>query len=291
MLLQSPPDNIHSVQGAAMFDPIAQDPPHDADFPAHMSELELTVDESLLNGVIYHPAGETAHPLIIILHGIPGHEKNIDLAQVLRRAGYASCVFHYRGSWGSGGAYRFTHILEDVQAVVAYFRATANATQYNIDPEKITLIGHSLGGWAALMTAANSVVDSAVSLSGVNVGLWAQQLIDEPEMVRPMFTDFIERSLAPLHGATADAIITEIEANRDTWDLNQQAEKLRDKNLLIVGAKRDVIASVFDHHMPLVNALKANKAEHLTTKLLAADHSYSGNRVELMRAILAWLNA
>lgn len=273
-----------------MFDPVSQDPPHDSDFPAYLSELELAVDNDLINGVVYHPSGAGAHPLIILLHGIPGHEKNLDLAQILRRAGYATCVFHYRGSWGSGGAYRFQHILEDVQAVVNYFRQAETANNYNIDPDRITLIGHSLGGWACLMSASQGLVDKAISLSGVNVGIWAQSLIDDPDIVRPMFTDFIESSLAPLHGATAQDIITEVEANRDTWDLTQYAEQLSQISLLIVGAKRDTITSVFDHHMPLVNAIKAISKDNLTAKLLPADHSYSGHRVALARTILDWLD-
>jgi hypothetical protein len=40
------------------------------------------------------------------LHGFPGNERNFDVAQALRRAGYAALVFHYRGSWGVGVAER-----------------------------------------------------------------------------------------------------------------------------------------------------------------------------------------
>ena len=33
------------------------------------------------------------------LHGYPGHEKNLDLAQSLRRTGFSSVIFFYRGCW------------------------------------------------------------------------------------------------------------------------------------------------------------------------------------------------
>ena len=40
---------------------------------------------------------------MVILHGIPGIEKNHDLAHAFRDAGMSAVIFHYRGSWGSGG--------------------------------------------------------------------------------------------------------------------------------------------------------------------------------------------
>ena len=39
-----------------------------------------------LLSVLYTAGGEGLHPTVLLLHGIPGCEKNIDLAQDLRRA-------------------------------------------------------------------------------------------------------------------------------------------------------------------------------------------------------------
>ena len=38
-----------------------------------------------LLSVLYTAGGEGLHPAVLLLHGIPGCEKNIDLAQDLRR--------------------------------------------------------------------------------------------------------------------------------------------------------------------------------------------------------------
>ena len=51
---------------------------------------------------------------VLLLHGFPGNERNLDLAQALRRAGWTVVFFHYRGAWGSGGDFSFAHVLEDV---------------------------------------------------------------------------------------------------------------------------------------------------------------------------------
>lgn len=273
-----------------MYNSISQDPPHNSDFPARMSELELVYQDAMINGVVYHPAGDSLHPLILLLHGIPGHERNLDLAQILRRAGWAVCVFHYRGSWGSGGQYRFANVLDDVKAVIDYFRQSDNAEKYQIDTDNIITIGHSLGGWASLMTAGDGYVNMAGSLSGANVGLWGQQIIESPDFVRSMFEAFIESTLAPLHNVSAQDIIAETEANRDLWDLMQKVDALKGKKLLVLGAKRDEVVSVFDHHMPFVKALKNAGATDLTSPLIVSDHSYSNNRIEIAKILLDWLD-
>jgi hypothetical protein len=41
----------------------------------------------------------------LLLHGCPGLQQNGDLAVALRDRGWNALIFHYRGSWGSGGRY------------------------------------------------------------------------------------------------------------------------------------------------------------------------------------------
>ena len=61
---------------------------------------------------------------------ISGNEQNLDLAQSVRRAGWNVLTFHYRGSWGSEGAFSFGHALEDADSAIAFLRDLAHAKQY-----------------------------------------------------------------------------------------------------------------------------------------------------------------
>ena len=70
--------------------------------------------------VLYTAAGAGLHPAVILLHGIPGCERNLDLAQALRRAGFHVMTFHYSGSWGSDGSYSLLHNLEDAETVLDF---------------------------------------------------------------------------------------------------------------------------------------------------------------------------
>lgn len=47
---------------------------------------------------MYMAAGAGPHPTVLLLHGLPGNEQNVDLAQSIRRAGWNVLTLHYRGS-------------------------------------------------------------------------------------------------------------------------------------------------------------------------------------------------
>jgi pimeloyl-ACP methyl ester carboxylesterase len=56
-----------------------------------------------MNALFYLAGGPGPHPTIVLLHGFPGNEQNLDLAQSIRRAGWNVLTLHYRGAWGSPG--------------------------------------------------------------------------------------------------------------------------------------------------------------------------------------------
>jgi dipeptidyl aminopeptidase/acylaminoacyl peptidase len=82
---------------------ITSDPAPDKLHPALFDTFQLPSHGALLNAFVYIAAGAGPHPAVILLHGFPGNEKNLDLAQAIRRSGYNVLYFDYRGSWGSPG--------------------------------------------------------------------------------------------------------------------------------------------------------------------------------------------
>ena len=100
---------------------IAADPPPDIKNPARMEVIHVPSGGVAFNGVVYVPSGPGPHPAFILFHGLPGNEKNLDLAQAVRRAGWTVVTINYRGSWGSPGQYRFAGNLEDADAVLLSF--------------------------------------------------------------------------------------------------------------------------------------------------------------------------
>jgi len=82
---------------------IAADPPRDREHPARMGVLHIPSGGEIINGVAYLAADAGPHPTFILFHGLPGNEKNLDLAQAVRRAGWNAVTVNYRGSWAARG--------------------------------------------------------------------------------------------------------------------------------------------------------------------------------------------
>jgi uncharacterized protein len=81
-----------------------------------LTGVTIDSDGHRLVGVLYLARGEEPKPTVLLLHGCPGLEKNLDLAVRLREAGWNSLLFHYRGCWGSAGRYDLRTIPRDVTA-------------------------------------------------------------------------------------------------------------------------------------------------------------------------------
>ncbi|MGP3960583.1 alpha/beta hydrolase family protein [Nonomuraea sp. 3N208] len=272
-----------------MMDPLATDPPRDPGFPAATPAVTLDSSGVALLGVLHVPAGPGPHPVVVLLHGFPGNERNFDLAQVLRRAGYASLVFHYRGSWGVGGSWSWGHVLEDTAAVVAGLRDPDFASAHRLDPRRLVLIGHSLGGFAALMTAAaEPSIAAVVSVAGFDFGAVAALCRADPSL-RASYVEAFAGELGPLRGTSGEALVAEMEAGGESWRLARLAPLLADRPVLLIGTSLDTVTPHEVHHEPVVKAYQAQPVEHLEHHVFATDHALSDHRVTLARTIVSFL--
>jgi pimeloyl-ACP methyl ester carboxylesterase len=272
-------------------DPVAEDPLPDPLRPAALVQLAFESHGSWLNGVFYLASGAGPHPTVVVLHGFPGFERNLDLAQAYRRAGWNALVFHYRGAWGSEGDFSFGHVLEDVKAALAFIRSDESADYYRVDPSKVALVGHSMGGWASLMTTSeDSGLLGAASLAGWNVGLDARVAAADPREQARMLGMF-DGSLAPLHGTNSEPLLEEATGQGASWDLVEHASTLADRDLLIAASSRDAEVWPARHHAPLVDALRTAGAARLTELVWDTDHAFSDHRIALARATTEWLTS
>ncbi len=273
------------------FDAISKDPVLDKEYPPFTQTFTFNVKGDDLIVMVYVAQGEGPHPTVILYHGFPGYEKNFDLAQTLRRAGCNVMVFHYRGCWGSTGAYSVSNVLEDAEAAIDLLKTDACRTACRVDPDKIILMGYSLGGFTALITLANHPeIKSMAFLVGFNFGRYAKGLAGDEEKIREA-AEYWSGSFAPLRGTCKENFIAEILENRDKWDLVDYAEKLSGKNLLFVGGAYDTCADLENHHNPIVEVLKKNDANNLTDVILETDHDCSNMRIGLCEQVLAWLGS
>lgn len=258
---------------------IFTDPPADAMHPAHMTVLHIPTHGAQVNGIVYQPSGAGPHPTLILFHGLPGNERNLDLAQAVRRAGWNAVTFNYRGSWGSPGVFRFSQNLEDAGAVLAYLRDPANAKRLGIDTHRIALAGHSMGGWVVVHTAAHDhAVIGAVIISSADVGKQA-------DWQRDRLIALMADCMGPLADVTPESMADQVRTLGKEFRFESAAAGLTQTPLLALTAD-DGLAPDTD---ALVSAIRAQGGHEVTAMHVATDHNWSDHRIALESTILTWL--
>jgi pimeloyl-ACP methyl ester carboxylesterase len=262
---------------------IVADPPVDKKFPPGIVGITIPSHGVEMDATLYLAGGEGQHGTVILLLGLPGYETNIDLAQSIRRAGWNVLIFHYRGTWGTAGAFSFSSAIEDTASTVHFLRDPANASKYRMDPRRLVLVGHSMGGFLAGYEAIRDPAVTAVAIiSGVNLGrINANPNEQEIRLKR------WETNLHPVKGSTAQELFAEANRHTKDWDYVQWSEALRARPVLLVGAedpnKADMDA--------LALALRQKSAVALSHQDVSTDHSFSDHRIALQRIVIEWLEA
>lgn len=133
-----------------------------------------------LVGVLNRPPGPEGRrfPAVLLLHGYPGAEKNVDVQRELLKRGVASFALHFRGAWGSEGRYGFADLPEQARAGLRFL-----ARQPFVDPRRLAVFGFSMGGWTALHLASMAPVRACAAVAPVG----------GPEMVSPRTREVIAR--------------------------------------------------------------------------------------------------
>lgn len=255
------------------------DPPADAVHPAGMAVLHIPSHGVEINGLVYQPSGAGPHPTLVICHGLPGNEKNLDLAQAVRRAGWNAVTFNYRGSWGSAGNFRFTQNLEDADAVLAYLRDPANAVRLGIDTKRMVLAGHSMGGWVTVLTAAHDHgLIGAILISAADMGGMAA-------MPREKLVELMADDRETLAGVTAESMADELIANAKAFGFANAVGGLTQTPLLVLSADDGLAPGTGT----LVEAIRSKGGNKVTAIHVATDHGWSDHRIQLESTILNWL--
>jgi uncharacterized protein len=264
------------------------DPPADPKYPASSQAVQFESHGALINGQLYRPAGEGAHPTFILLHGLPGNEQNLDLAQVIRRAGWTVITFHYRGSWGSGGRYSFAGGIDDARALLALLQQPAKAEAWGVDPAHLVIIGHSYGGYVAAQVGSESAGVLGVGLIApwdisVDTRAWTALPAAQRRSAGLSAFDDVDGRLT---GADARSLTDAVLRDGARFDLSRLAAPLAGKPLLVLTATRD---DADDQAASLQAALLQAHAEHVTVRVLPSDHSFNDRRIALQVMVYRWL--
>ncbi len=220
--------------------------------------------------------------VVIMLHGYPGIEQNLDIAQHLRMAGFAVVHFCYRGVWGGHGYYRFSHLLEDTLAVAEHIRE--NAKTWRIDPARLYLFGHSMGGFAAVNSmAAGLKVKGAIIMAPCDMA--HKYLHDRPAFDKLMSS----QDQGYFNTPSRDYIEDEVRERAEGWLFVNAAQRL-DAGIpyRFIGGALDKATPPDAHILPVLEALTACGCD-VQYKEFCDGHTFPASRVRLTEQIIAYL--
>jgi len=223
-------------------------------------------DERIIGG-FYRGEGNTRRPTAILIHGLPGVEKHLDIAYKLRDMGWNCLYFHFRGSWGSSGKYSLLQMEDDTLAALEWV-----SNQQSVDLNRIILIGTSTGSYPAFRVGAKDK-----RIAGV-LAIGPLMSPTEFKFPRKMAEDFSEM----LNGISAAELLSEW--NR-LEDLKSLAANFSTKPAFIISAGADTIFPPSSYSKLFGGNSKVKYVEKKD-----ADHGFSKERTWLVDNAVKWLS-
>jgi pimeloyl-ACP methyl ester carboxylesterase len=244
--------------------------------PAGSTELFIPSANSQLAGLVYRANGVQKHPTLLLLHGYPGNERNLDMAQVVRAHGWNVIYFNYRGSWGSAGNFSFKNCVEDVVNVVSFCKKYQDSLK--IDTSNIVLFGHSMGGWVCLKALQQLPgIKKGFALSTWNIGAGFKNVSTEKEMLRRAN---YAGSYFVLNTSLKDLFTPVIQDNA-FFNLGNDGNSLVNKQIIML-----------DEHpgnKQLADTIKDLNKSYFNYNVWQTDHSFTNKRVSLIKKVLEFL--
>lgn len=247
--------------------------------------LNIISGGSHLFGYLLKPDSryEKPSPAVIMFHGFPGYTTNNDLEYALMRMGAVVIHVNHRGAWGSGGNYLFSNLTEDASAVAKWAHNPIVSEKYGINPERIFLAGHSMGGMTVLNASKKlPFIRGVIAMAPYDLhSAFTQNLTKE-------FFEMIESEGQCLHMESVSAVYENAEENHEKLSVASTAEHLKNFNVLLVAAEKDTVAPPELMIEPLYKSLLSYNSP-VQKYSLNSNHCFGGQRVELAEILGKWI--
>jgi dienelactone hydrolase len=227
-----------------------------------------------LLGRVYRPDAPGRFPAVALCHGFPGDEKNTDLAEEMAFNGTVFLIFYYRGAWGSEGEFSFRWLEVSARDALRHLKGLPY-----VDPDRVGVIGYSLGTLPAVVTLGEG---------GVKAGVFMSPFADYGMLVPDGMVDYV--ASVNFESGKGKLNAPSVESYRDdiVWVLEERNTLALIKGvdvpvLFVVGSADKLLPP--EHSKALIEA--ANEPKKLVV-IEGANHLYSDHRIPLIEAVMAW---
>jgi uncharacterized protein len=249
------------------------------------SAVTLSVHGKKIFGILHLPQGKKNVPCVLFCNGFGGNKcgkyrLTLRQAEQLSKAGIASFRFDYRGTGDSEGSFDEITLesqLEDTNACFEYL-----VHHDLINPNRIAIIGRSLGGAIATMAAA--------AHKPIALVLWAPLFDTIPwfnkevahKAIQVVASDKIFFAGVPLH----PTLVSELQS----LDIRSHLMQVEKTPFLIVQGEKDTTLGMYHYNK---YRRERERSKEMTTYLTlpGSDHDFEvpGEQEMLLQKTTDWL--
>ncbi len=243
----------------------------------------------------FYAAEQLEEPVTFLyIPGWPGDADDyLGLGPQLSRSGINMAEFAPRGLVGSEGICTHASTMQDIASALHWLARADVQKRFKVNPEKLVLGGYSYGGGMAMAYAAHDPgIHRVISIAGTDHGELGRELQRNAEL-NTMFRAFLRSTRVPDGPARfdIDSSLQEFFDHPEVYGLKDNASKLADRAVLLIGGWEDKNIVIEYALLPLYRALKGADAKDVTFVVYHADHSFGNVRQRLASDIAGWILA
>ena len=175
-------------------------------------------------------------------------------------------------------------MTEDAASALAFLREQGKAGKMRIDPDRISLFGHSLGGFTALYTgAADKQVRCTVAAAPADLVNFVKTASSEA-----VVSTAAETPVPGLDGYSFADLVRETKTDMADFDLSSKMAAFHTRPLLIISGDKDG-AVPLSQQIPLAQAAKQAGANPFDHVIMDADHGFAWRRLAFMDTVVGWM--
>jgi len=254
--------------------------------------VEFISGGAYVRGRFFAAAGMTPATTLLLFPGWPGNPDDVlGLGALLAERGINVCMFNFRGLQQSEGIHSHANALQDIGTALHWLRQPDVQRRFGVDTTRLALGAHCYGGGMAMAYAAQDPsVRRVISIAGNDHGEFAREL-----QRNPAFAEAIRRSMLSTRRPEGpaefdyDAGIKELIDHQEVYGLRENAAKLTDRSILLLGGWEDEQVTIDQFLLPLYRALRGAGAADVTFLVYHTDHEFSNVRQRLASDIAGWL--